>query len=333
MGLPTDSLALPGRIAITTYGNLVDRIVTLFPPDVVITLSPADLSQAAADAVVLIPGLERVDEALLAGLPRLRLIQKAGVGVESIDLAAATRRGIWVANVPSPGTGNAESVAELALLHLLALARHLRVAELNTRQGIWGQPQGASLWGKTVGIYGLGGVGQALARRLRPFEVRLLAIKRQPDAQLAAELGLAWLGTPADRVKLLQESDFLVIAASANQGVAQPFGLEDFQQMRPSAYLVNVARGAWLDERALVQALRCGWLAGAGLDVFEREPLDSQSPLLGADFNLTLTPHLGGRTDSSYAGIARTVAENVRRVARGEAPEYCLNPEVVGGLR
>lgn len=317
--------ALPGRVVITTYGNVVKQIAPHFPADSVIKLPHERVRFDAPDTFVLVPGVEPVDAALMDSLPQLRLIQKPGVGVESIDIAAATKRDILVANVPSTGTGNAESVAELTLFHMLALARHFKQADFNLRHQVWGQPQGLSLWGKTVGIYGLGGVGIAIAKRLRPFDVRLIAIKQQPDTQLAQTLGLEWLGTPAERSKLLQESDFVVIAASADKGVEQPFSADDFQQMRSTAYLINVARGAWVDESALLVALQRSWIAGAGLDVFAQEPLDSQSPLMQPNLNLVLTPHLGGRTDTAYAGIAKSVVENIRRIVQGKYPENCLN--------
>lgn len=320
--------ALPGRVVITTYGNIVKQIETQFPPQTVITLPHERVSFDAPDTFVLLPGVEPVDAVMMDSLPQLRLIQKPGVGTEGIDLTAATKRGIFVANVPSAGTGNAESVAELVLFHMLALARRYREAEFNLRHQIWGQPEGLSLWGKTVGIYGLGGVGCAIAKRLRPFEVQLLAIKRQVEPQLASILGLTWIGTPTERSKLLQESDFVIVAASANQGVEQPFGADDFQQMKPSAYFINVARGAWVEESALVQAIKLGWIAGAGLDVFAQEPLEPHSPLIQTNFNVILTPHLGGRTDTSYAGIAKSVVENVVLVAQGKRPNNCLNPEV-----
>ena len=323
--LDSEAQALPGRVVITTYGNLVEQIASQFPPKTVITLPHERVRFDAPDTFVLLPGVEPVEAALMDSLPQLRLIQKPGVGTESIDVAAATERGIFVANVPSTDTGNAESVAELVIFHMLALARRFREAEFNLRHRLWGQPEGLSLWGKTVGIYGLGGVGQAIAKRLRPFDVRLMAIKRQPEPQLADTLGITWLGTPAERSQLLQESDFVIIAASANQGVEQPFGAEDFQQMKPTAYLINVARGAWVEESALVQAIQLGQIAGAGLDVFAHEPLDPQSPLIQANLNLTLTPHLGGRTDTAYAGIAKSVCENVMRVAQGKSPKNCLN--------
>ncbi len=152
-----------------------------------------------------------------------------------------------------------------------------------------------------------------------------MAIKREANPQLAESLGLEWLGTPDQRSHLLQNSDFVVIAASAS-GIDRPFNADDFQQMRSTAYLVNVARGAWVDELALVRALQLDWIAGAGLDVFAQEPLDSRSPLLQENLNLILTPHLGGRTDTGYAGIVRAIAKNIQLVSQGKLPANLINP-------
>ncbi|PPS43329.1 NAD(P)-dependent oxidoreductase [Chroococcidiopsis sp. TS-821] len=319
-----ESKYLPGRVVVTSSGNLAQRIAHHFSTGTVITLPHDRVVLDAPDTFALVPGIQPVDALLMDSLPQLKLIQRSGVGVENVDIPAATQRGIYVANVPSAGTGNAESVAELVILHMLALARNYRGGELN-----WNQPEGQSLWKKTVGIYGLGGIGQALARRLRAFEVQLLGIKRQLDPQLAHTLGLEWLGTPTERSHLLQHSDFVVIAASADN-VTQPFGWEDFQQMKSSAYLINVTRGAWVDESALVTALQNKVIAGAGLDVFQQEPLPADSPLLQANLHLTLTPHLGGHTDTASTGIAKAVVTNILRVAQGQTPENCLNVEVQG---
>ncbi|PIG93787.1 NAD(P)-dependent oxidoreductase [Gloeocapsopsis sp. IPPAS B-1203] len=319
-----ESENLPGRVVVTSSDDLAQRIADHFSPGTVITLPHDRVVLDAPDTFVLVPGIQPVDAALMGRLPQLRLVQRSGVGVENVDIAAATQRGIYIANVPSPGTGNAESVAELVILHMLALARNYRGSELD-----WNQPEGQSLWKKRVGIYGLGGIGQAIARRLRAFEVQLLGIKRQLDPQLAHTLGLEWLGTPKERSHLLQHSDFVIIAASADN-VTQPFGWEDFQQMKSNAYLINVTRGAWIDENALVKALQNKVIAGAGLDVFQQEPLAPDSPLLQANLNLTLTPHLGGHTDTAATGIAKAVVANILRVAQGQPPENCLNVEVQG---
>ncbi len=160
---PSDlNQALLGRVVVTSYGSFTEQIAAYFPPGTVIHL-PHEQVLNAPDAFVLVPGVQSVDAALMDSLPQLRLIQRSGVGVENVDIAAASQRGIFVANVPSAGTGNAESVAEIAIFHMLALSRHFRQAEFNIRHGFWAEPQGLSLWGKTVGIFGLGGIGQAIA--------------------------------------------------------------------------------------------------------------------------------------------------------------------------
>lgn len=156
--------ALSGRVVITSSGNLAQKVAQQFPPETVITVPHDRIALDAPDTFALVSGIQLVDAALMDSLPQLKLIQRSGVGVENVDIPAATQRGIYVANVPSVGTGNAESVAELAILHMLALARNYRGGEL-----VWNHPAGQSLWGKTVGIYGLGGDWSSISVKIARF--------------------------------------------------------------------------------------------------------------------------------------------------------------------
>ena len=280
-------------------------------------------------ADVLLPAMARIDGELMAAIAGLRLVQQWGAGLEGVDISAATARGIAVANVPTAGTGNAESVAEWCVLAALALARRLHEAERTIRAGTsWGIPAGRALLGSTAGIVGLGGIGCALAARLKPFGMRLLAVRRRPDPALAAALGLDWLGGMDELPALLRRSDFVFLCVPLN---SETRGLVDARALAllpPGAVIVNPGRGGVVSEDALVEALASGRLAGAGLDVFEREPLDPGAPLLARD-DVVATPHVAGVTDASYGGIARGVAENVRRLFAGEPLRNCVNAEAL----
>ena len=250
---------------------------------------------------------------------RFRLIHQFGVGLEGVDLEAARARGIWVANVPSADTGNADSVAEHALLLMLAVLRRLPEAQANIRAGRLGSPLGLTLAGRTVCLFGLGAIATALARRLRAFDVRLLGISRRLDPARTKALGLDACYAPADRDAALARTDILVLCLPVT---AETRGLVDAPALAAlprGACLINIARGPLVDYAALCAALSSGHLGGAGLDVFWQEPIAADDRLLSLP-NVVATPHVAGVTDRSYAGIARTIAANVERLRRGEPP-------------
>ncbi len=282
-------------------------------------------------AEVLVPAMARVDGRMMDAVRGLRLVQQWGAGLEGVDVAAATARGIAVANVPTPATGNAESVAEWCVLAALALSRRLADVEAGIRSGApWGGPLGRALLGRTAGIVGMGGIGRALAERLRPFGMRLLGLARRPDPALAERLGLAWLGGPGELPALLRQSDYLFLCVPLT---AETRGLLDARalaQLPDGACVVNPGRGGLVVEAALREALSAGRLLGAGLDVFEEEPLDPASPLL-ARRDVFATPHVAGVTDASYQGIARRIAENVLALREGRPLRDCVNADALRG--
>lgn len=282
-----------------------------------------ELAEQAREADVLIPAMTTLDRSLL-GQTKARLIQQFGVGLDSVDVAAATECGIYVANVPSSASGSAESVAELAILLMLSLARSLPAAMSNVKAGRWAEPMGTTLFGKTIGIVGVGNIGRVLAQRLRGFGVSLLGVKRTPSDELRRSLGLEWLGHPGGLSYLLERSDFVVLTASLNPTTKDMIGAAELARMRPNSFLINVGRGGLVDCNALELALRNRQIAGAGLDVFWQEPADPHDPILS--HNVVAVPHIGSETDTANDLTARAVAENVRRVARGEAPLNCVNP-------
>ncbi len=295
-------------------------------PEYDIEIVPADrLQQAVGAADVLIPMMTRIDAALIA-ITSARLIQQWGAGLEGVDVDAASARGIYVANVPSDLTPNAESTAEHALLLMLGTARRLRTCARMFDEGTWGAPVGDALFGRRALIVGFGRIGKALARRLIAMGMTVDALRRSPDPNEAGRHGLERLGTPLDLVRLAADADFVVCTASATPQSRAMLNGRVFRAMKPTAIVVNVSRGAIVDEADLVAALRDGVIAGAGLDVFAAEPLGSDHPLLAME-QVLATPHVGGVTVQSYEGIARVVAENVTRVRSGQAPAHCVNLE------
>jgi len=310
------------RICVCRRG--ITRILELLraelPEDDVLECSPAEVPDFARTTEVLVPIAAPVSERALAS-PQLLLVQQFGAGLDSVDVHSASTHGVYVANVPSGETANADSVAELAVLLMLALARGFRQAQENVRAGRLGAPVGMTLKGKTVAILGFGDIGRAVARRLRPFGIRILAVSRrgQRDAETEADLHVS----SAAFHTVLPQADFVVVATPLSPQTRGLVGAEAFARMKEGAFLVNVARGAVVDRDALLGALASGKLAGAGLDVFWQEPPDPGDPIFAQA--VIATPHVGGATDLSLREIGAAVAANVNRVRRGEAPRNCVN--------
>jgi phosphoglycerate dehydrogenase-like enzyme len=246
-----------------------------------------------------------------------------GVGLDAVDVGAATDAGVWVARVPSRGTGNAESVAEHALLLMLALSRRLPQAQAALAAGIVGDPPGAALLGKTACIVGLGDIGSALAARLRACGMRLIAVRRRPEQSGVAALGVERVYGPDGLHEALAQADYIVLCVNYDAASHHLIDRAAFAAMKPGAYVVNIARGGLVDPDALLDALDSGRVAGAGLDVFWTEPPDPTHPIFA--HNVIATPHVAGVTDASYDGIAHAVAANIVRYADGEAPLFAVN--------
>ena len=285
--------------------------------DEIVVCDGINLRSALSSCDVVIPMMTILDEALMeAG--SFRLVQQWGSGLEGVDLAAARARGIWVANVPTSGN-NADSVAEHALLLTLALLRQLPKAQGNLSAGTLGAPLGRMLAGRTVCLYGLGATAMALARRLRPMGVRLIAITRDLAAPKVTEFALDECFGASERDKALAKTDVLVLCVRLAQ---QTRGLVDASALAAlpaGSILVNAARGGLIDYRALREALSTGHLGGVGLDVFWTEPFPANDPLLNFP-NVIGTPHVAGVTDRSYSDIAGAVACNIVRLRGGEPP-------------
>ncbi len=275
----------------------------------------SDIKDRIRMADVLVTGPLDVDEELIRGASRLRLVHQWGVGVERIDLEACFRKGIDVCNVPSEGTGNAEGVAEIALMHMLLLSRRFGRCQESIRKRRLFSPQGVALWKKRACVIGLGNVGRNIVTRLKGMGMDVTGVNRTERGSFGS-LGLDSFCS-LDRLQdALPGCRFVILSLELNEDTRGIAGEDFFRSMDPGSYLINVARSELVSRTALESSLGRGHLAGAGFDVFWDEPADPEDPLL-ENSAVTLTPHIGGVTDEALMGVARSVAENVTRLARG----------------
>lgn len=267
---------------------------------------------------VLIPTMTTVTQDTLKGCNQLKLIQQCGSGLELVDIDAAVAHGIRVANVPTDISGNADSVAEVGIYMMIGLSRNMHAMAKSLSEKKMGFPQGRALFGRTVGLVGLGGIAQALIRRLKTFDVKLMGVKRHDPQKARQQLDLAWVGTPDELDVLLQQSDFVILCLPVTAKSKGIMNRHTFKQMKKDAFLINLSRGGLVDRQDLEDALAMGEIAGAGLDVFWEEPPDPDDPVFS--HNVLATPHIGGSTDNAMKGIVAQVAANIRRVAENREP-------------
>ncbi len=270
---------------------------------------------------------DQIDAAILEACPGLKVVANFGVGFNNIDVAAATRKGIPVTNTPRVLT---EATADLAFLLLLAVARRLGEGERLVRARQWTgwaplQLLGADVAGATLGIVGCGRIGRAVARRARAFDMRIVYWNRtRLPADVEAGEGIEY----ASLESLLQRADFVSLHVAYGPATHHLLGAPQLALMKSSAFLINTARGAVVDERALVQALHNKRLAGAGLDVFENEP--AVLPGLLQRENVILSPHLGSATIGTRTRMGMMAVDNLLAACAGRRPPHCVNPEVLG---
>jgi D-3-phosphoglycerate dehydrogenase / 2-oxoglutarate reductase len=259
---------------------------------------------ADADALLVRSGVQ-VDEAVLRQAPGLRVIGRAGVGVDNVDLDAATEAGVLVMNTPG---GNAVSVAEHTLALMLVMARHISRADNSTRAGKWEKKKlmGHELRGKTLGVVGLGSIGQEVVKRARAFEMRVLAHDPYVTSKLAQDCGVELVPL----ARLYAESDYITLHVASTPETQGMLSREAFQAMKPGVRVVNCARGELLDEAALVDALASGKVAGAAVDVYSAEPPPAGFPLFQAE-GVVATPHIGGSTEEAQEIVGVRIAEQV----------------------
>jgi glyoxylate reductase len=287
----------------------------------------ASLRDGAA-AVLAVPPTDRLDAEAMDAAPHLKVISGFGVGYDYVDVPEATRRGILVCNTPGTLT---ETTADQTWALLMAAARNIAQSDRYVRSGAWqgynpGLLLGADVHGATLGIVGLGAIGSAVARRAGGFGMRILYTgrSRKPEVEAATGAEFRTLGD------LLRESDFVSINCALTPQTRGLIGKRELGLMKPTAALINTARGAIVDQRALAAALQHGQIAAAGLDVYEQEPIAPDDPLLQCE-NATLVPHLGSATHATRARMARVAAENIIAALQGRRPPFLVNPEAWPG--
>ncbi|MFI5085693.1 MAG: phosphoglycerate dehydrogenase [Actinomycetales bacterium] len=287
----------------------------------------ADRSQllsAIADVdAILVRSATRLDAEAIAAAKRLKVIARAGVGLDNVDIKAATQAGVMVVNAP---TSNIVSAAELTIGHILSLARHIPAASSALKNGEWKRSKytGTELFEKKLGIIGLGRIGALIAARAKGFDMEILAYDPYVTSARAAQLGVQLLSLD----ELLTQSDFITIHLPKTPETVGMIGAAAFAVMKPSAYIINVARGGLVDESALFTALSEKQIAGAGIDVFVTEP-STDLPFFDLD-NVVVTPHLGASTDEAQEKAGVSVAKSVRLALAGELVPDAVN--VAGGV-
>ena len=318
---------------ILVSGHLTDDILSLLAQECDVRANREDRPMGRADLLEAVAGADgflsmitdAVDAELLDAAPRLRVVSNLAVGYNNIDVAAATARGIVVTNTPGILT---EATAELAFALILAAARRVVDLDRRTRAGEW------TCWapllflsrevsGKTLGVVGLGRIGRAVARRARAFGMRVLYHSRSRlEAEEERDLGVEY----AEKDELLATADFVSLHVPLSAETRHLIGRRELDLMKPTAYLINTSRGPVVDEAALVEALKARRIEGAGLDVYENEPM--LAPGLAALDNAVLLPHVGSATVETRTKMARMAAENLLSALRGERPAHVVNPEV-----
>ena len=272
---------------------------------------------------------EKIDAELLDAGKNLRIVSSMSVGFDHVDLEAATKRGVMVTNTPGVLT---EATADTTFGLMLAVSRRIVEADRWLRDGSWQlkwspmMMAGRDVHGRTLGIYGMGRIGNSVAKRATGFGMRIIYHNRSRDEEAEKEHGAEYRTMEG----LLRESDFLSVHVPLNKETRNSIGAKELAMMKPTAYLINTSRGGVVEERALVEALRGGIIAGAGLDVFEREPIEMDNPLIKMK-NVVLTPHIGSGSIESRTAMAVLAAKNLAAGLKGERPPNLLNPETFKG--
>ena len=286
------------------------------------------LLEKVADVEGLLPLLtERIDAEVMDAAEGLKVISNYAVGYNNIDVAAATERGIYVTNTPGILT---DTTADCAFALLMAIARRIPEADRHVKAGGWVHAWGPRMFvgtdvhGKTLGIIGLGRIGGAIARRAKGFNMNVIYYDEERKRELEKELGVRY----SPLKELLTESDYVSLHIPLTSSTRHMIGKRELTMMKETAFLINTSRGPVVDEDALYRALRDGVIAGAGLDVFEREPLSPESPLKGLD-NAVITPHIASASVETRTKMATTAAFNLISALQGKEPPNLVNPEVL----
>jgi len=297
---------------------------TLKELDVELILSPSRDEETSiryvSDADALVQDAAPVTEKVLEAAKKCKIVSELGIGVNNIDIPAATRRGIYVANVPDYCI---DEVSDHALALVLALERKINILDEKVKAGEWGLEEAKPilrLRGQTYGIFGFGNIGHAVAKKAQAFGFNVIAADPFVSSEEAKRFGVELVGFE----RLLRNSDVISIHASLSKSTQHMFNKEALAKMKNTAYLVNVARGALVDQRALYNALKSGKIAGAALDVVEKEPPELDEPLFSLD-NIVLTPHVAYYSETSYIEVRKRALGEVVRVLKGGEPQNWLN--------
>ena len=323
---------MPPRILITR--SLPPEAMSLAQARAAVDLHPGPHSLPRADLIARLKdkaGLvclitDAIDAEVLSGAPGLKVVANVAVGYNNIDVAAATARGIVVTNTPEVLT---ETTADFTWTLLMAVARRVVEGDGYVRAGKFGRWEWELLWGadvhgKTLGIFGFGRIGKAVARRARGFGMRILYHDTvRADAAAERELGATYV----DKTTLLKESDFVTLHTLLSPETRHLIGATELRQMKRTAYLINASRGPCVNEPELVQALKEGWIAGAALDVYEEEP--KVHPGLLPLPNVVLAPHIASASRETRLRMATLAVENCLAVLEGKTPPTPVNPEVL----
>ena len=300
----TFSVLVTDKVTMSGLGPLIDddRVAVVAVDD----SSSPDFATALATAdALIVRSSTRVTSEMLAKAPILKAVGRAGVGVDNIDLPAATERGIAVFNAPG---GNTIAAAELTMALLISVARKIPAAESSVRMGEWDRTafKGVELRGKAQGLVGAGRIGGEVAIRCHAFGMEVIAYDPYLSPTRAAQLDVELAGLD----DVLERADFVSLHVPLTGETRGMIGKDALAKMKPTAFVVNASRGGVVDEVALAKALHEGEIAGAALDVYEEEPLATDSPLRSAP-NLILTPHLGASTEEAQVGVATEVAQKI----------------------
>lgn len=288
-------------------------------------LKGADLVAALAGVQgLLVRGATKVTADVFPGAPTLKVVVRAGTGLDNVDQVAAAAHGVEVRNTPN---ANSVSVAELVFGMLLAIERHLLPAANDLKRGVWEKSkyQGRELSGRTLGLLGFGRIGKAMAKRARAFDLKVIYWNRT-RLSAAEEQAMDVTYQPFDEV--VAASDFLSLHVAYNKDTHHLVGERQLAAMKSTAIIINTARGPVIDEKALVRALAAKRIGGAGLDVFEKEP--ALEPELYSLDNAVVVPHLGSATIGTRTKMGMLAAQNLLAVCSGQRPPHCVNPQIYG---
>ncbi|MBW1700146.1 MAG: phosphoglycerate dehydrogenase [Deltaproteobacteria bacterium] len=310
-----------GHVSEDAYNGFKEKGIEVLPnPCKGRALSEDELIEMIDGAHGLLTGVDPVTARVIESARQLKVISKFGAGVDNIDLQAATRKGVIVTN--APGT-NSDSVADMAFSLMLAISRRIPLAFDLVRKGEWPLLMGTEIWNKTLGIVGLGNIGKRVALRAKGFNMKVLAYEIAPDEPFVKANDIQLVGLD----QLLRESDFISIHTPLTAETRNLMGKEQFAFMKPSAFLVNTARGGIVDEAALYEALKSEKIAGAAFDVLEQEPPKDRK-LLGLD-NFIVTPHIAAFTAEAIGNMERLSSQNIIDVLEGRIPPHVVNKEVL----